>query len=234
MTAPPRPYRPRTGPAPRPPARAPYRPQSASTTRPRPVESVRAGGGVYVYRTRKPTSLLGLLRLPFRWLAVAALVACGLLELTGSPWWLGLILLFATGRHFGYVGETVTFRDRHAEHLHGGGRWRKPPSSWSDLDPVCVLRIPLPHRDRYWLGARVFRAKALLWAIEAALILLLAPVYNDTRNRLNLRRIPLESARRMRARRNGRRIPISWFNVRVGHVLGVAAVVVLARAYGLV
>jgi hypothetical protein len=168
---------------------------------------VRGGGGVYIYRTRKPSSLLGLAKLPFRWLAVGALVACLGLHFTGGPWPLGLVLLLMTGRHFAYVGETVSFKDRHGEHMSGGGRWKKGAASWSDLDAVCVLRIPHPK----W--------KWLLRSTETLLITILAPVYNEKKNRANLRRITRAQARRMRLRRDKRTVKLNVPTPRPAHIL---------------
>lgn len=168
---------------------------------------IRAGGGVYIYRTRKPSSLLGLARIPFRWLLVATPIAAGILYLVGGTPWAALLLLFCTGRHFAYVGETVSFKDRHGEHMSGGGRWKKGAASWSDLDARCVARFPLP------------KSKRILRAVETLLIVLLAPVYNEKKNGLNLRRIPRNSARRMRRRRDNRRVKINVLNFRAGHLL---------------
>jgi hypothetical protein len=125
----------------------------------------------------------------------------------GSPWWIGLLVLFTSGRHFAYVGETVTFRDRHLEHTRGGGRWRKPPAAWSDLDPVCVLRIPLGKK------------KDILHAVEWLFVKLCQPVYNEKLNKANPRRITRDSAKRMRRRRDKRRVRLSLWNIRFGHVL---------------
>lgn len=170
------------------------------------TKTVREGGGVYVYRTRKPGSLLGLARLPWWSPAVVTIASVSILYFTGGPWLFGLIGLFITGRHFAYVGETVSFKDRHGEHINGGGRWKRGAQPWSDLDPVCVARIPLP------------RWKWLLRAIETALIVVLAPVYNDKKNKWNMRRITLASARRMRSRRNRRRVRMNIPTPRAIHV----------------
>lgn len=92
------------------------------------------------------------------------------------------------GRHFGYVGETVSFAHRHKQHLD------KQP--WSDLRPHCY-RIPLPG----W--------KWLLHAVETLLILVLMPVYNHKKNLWNPRRIPLDTARLLRRERDGRSLMLS-------------------------
>lgn len=95
----------------------------------------------------------------------------------GAIWGLPII-----GRHFAYVGETTSFSHREAQH-----RENQP---WSDLEPVCVLRIPLPA----W--------KPLLRAVETLLIVLLWPVYNHSKNLWNPRRIDLRTARLMRQARD--------------------------------
>lgn len=184
------------------------------------AEKIRAGGGVYIYRTRKPSSLLGLARLPFRWLAVGAGVACLALHFTGGPWPLGLVLLLMTGRHFAYVGETVSFEKRHGEHMKGGGRWKRGAAPWSDLDARCVLRIPHPP----W--------KWLLRSTETFLILILAPVYNEKKNRANLRRITRASARRMRLRRDKRELKLNFPTPRPAHILVMITVYVVLHVGG--
>lgn len=147
---------------------------------------IRRGGGVYVYRCRKP-GLIGKLRLPL------------------------------VSHHFAYVGETVNFAQRHAEHTRGGGRWGRAAKPWADLDPRCVLRIPLPRR------------KPLLRLVEAALIVALMPVYNDRGNRLNPRRIPLRSQHRQRWMRDR----IGWcVNVRPAHLALIAASIFAAYELG--
>ncbi len=179
------------------------------------MKPVRAGGGVYIYRTRKPSSLLGLARLPWWSPAVTTIASVSILGLSGGPWWIGLAGLFISGRHFAYVGETVSFKDRHGEHVNGGGRWGRKAQPWSDLDPVCVLRIPMPK----W--------KWLLRSTETLLILLLAPVYNHSKNQWNPRRISLASSRRMRVRRDRRRVKMNFPNVRAAHVLLIAALIII-------
>lgn len=206
------------------------------TTATKPIATaaaeVRAGGGVYVYRTRKPGSLFGLLwsrfpvEIPWWMWAAATFAACALNALINGPgsWFFGLAILFCTGRHFAYVGETVSFKDRHGEHINGGGRWTitlrdgrkvpKPGQPWSDLDAKCVLRIPLP------------RWKWLLRSVETFLILFLFPVYNDRKNRVNPRRIPLRAARRQRQKRERRfakRGIRANFNISLAHVVTIIA-----------
>jgi hypothetical protein len=194
--------------------------------------AVREGGGVYVYRARKPSSLIGLLRLPFRWVAIGATITTATVALLGGPWWFALLLFTLTGRHFAYVGETVSFKDRHGEHMAGGGRWKKGAASWSDLDARCVMRLPLPSKDWIVFGLRVFAAKRLLRTVETVLIFLLAPVYNEKKNTLNLRRIPRNSARRMRARRDNRRVKLNVLNFRAGHLLVLIAAAITLHVIG--
>jgi hypothetical protein len=199
---------------------------------PAPKE-IRNGGGVYVYRTRKPGSLFGLLwskigEPPWWMWPIATLAACLLNGAVNGRWWFGLAILLCTGRHFAYVGETVSFKDRHGEHINGGGRWTitlrdgrkvpKPGQPWSDLDAKCILRIPLPK----W--------KWLLRTVETGLILFLFPVYNDKKNKGNLRRIPLRAARRQRQKRERR---VAKRNLRINFNLS-AAHVITAIAFALV
>lgn len=199
----------------------PLRPVPRNERSTRQPQEVRDGGGVYVYRTRKPASLLGLLhakaRTPWWAFPIGAAVACGINAALGYPWWVGLLMLFTSGHHFAYVGETVSFRDRHGEHTRGGGRWKRAAASWSDLDPKCVMRIPLPKR------------KGLLRFVETFLITLLAPVYNDAKNKWNIRRISRSSARRMRNRRDRRRVKLSLFNIRTAHLLIIVFVWIVIR-----
>lgn len=184
-----------------------------------PTKAVREGGGVYVYRTRKPSSLFGLLlrKLPIEWWMwpVATAVAVVTCHFVTGMWWFGLALLLCTGRHFAYVGETVSFKDRHGEHINGGGRWKKRSAAWSDLDPVCVMRIPLGK----W--------KPLLRFVETLLIALLQPVYNEKKNKWNLRRIPRDSALRMRQRRDQRRVRLNIINLRAAHLIVIVAGIVI-------
>lgn len=195
-------------------------------------QEAQTGGGVYVYRTRKPSSLIGLLRLRFRWVAIGATITTATVALLDGPWWFALLLFTLSGRHFAYVGETVSFVDRHGEHMAGGGRWKKGAASWSDLDARRVMTLPLPNRDRFVFGFRVFSAKRLLRTIETLLIFFLAPVYNEKKNTLNLRRIPRNSARRMRARRDRRRVRLNVLNFRAGHLLVIVALAITAHMNG--
>lgn len=193
----------------------------SATIRPKagPLEGkpVRAGGGVYVYRARKPGSIFGLLfrGLPwYVWPSVTA-VACVLCQIIDGAWWFGLLVLLFTGRHFAYVGETVSFKDRHGEHMSGGGRWKRGAASWSDLDPKCVARIPLP------------RWKPVLRSVETTFVVLCAPVYNEKKNLLNPRRITRASAKRMRSRRDRRSVRLNFPPFRASSVLILIALVAL-------
>ena len=189
-----------------------------------PIEGrpVRAGGGVYVYRTRKPSSLFGMLfrGVPWYYFAGATVVSVAVCQLVTGMWWFGLLTLLCTGRHFAYVGETVSFKDRNGEHMSGGGRWKRGAAPWSDLDAECVLRIPHPE----W--------KWLLRSTETVLIFFLQPVYNDRKNRINLRRISRPSARRMRLRRDKRRVRMNFPSVRAAHIIAMIAIYVLGSVYG--
>lgn len=178
-------------------------------------KAVRAGGGVYVYRTRKPFSLFGLLwsklgQPPWWMWPIATLAACLLNGWLNGAWWFGLLILFCTGRHFAYVGETVSFKDRHGEHVNGGGRWKRKAQPWADLDAKCIFRLPLPT----W--------KWLLRSIETFLIVFLFPVYNDRKNKGNLRRITLRAAKRQRAKRDKRKTKIN-FNMSAAHMIVIIA-----------
>lgn len=186
------------------------------------MKKIREGGGVYVYRTRKPMSLIGQLRLP-DWVVVPSAVTLGIgAELMGIPWYVGAPLgLLISGRHFAYVGETTSFFHRHGQHMGNEGSGAKFESAgkpWADLDPVCVVRIRLP------------RWKWVLRSVETLVILLTWPVYNDKKNRWNPRRIPLNSARRQRFARDTRKWKVSW-NFRSAHV--VALLILIAGMVGL-
>lgn len=182
------------------------------------MKPIRDGGGVYIYRTRKPMSLIGKLNLP-DWVTFLGVVIAGVAgEMIGAPWYVtapaGLLI---TGRHFAYVGETTSFRDRHAQHLGNigsGAKYEQAGKPWSDLHPRCVLRIPLP------------RWKWLLRTVETLAIMLTWPVYNHKKNLWNPRRIPLVSARRQRYARDRREIGFSW-NFRSAHVVALLLAMVL-------
>lgn len=150
-------------------------------------------------------------RLP-GWFGLAtALLSFALLTLLGWPWWVSLAGLLFNSRQFGYVGETVVLEQRRLEHLNGGGRWGKEQQPWADLEPE-FYSIPLPAR------------KWLLRSVETMLILLILPVYNRKKNLLNPRRIPLDSAKRQRARRDAWR----WsFNMRPPHLALVLIILII-------
>jgi hypothetical protein len=176
------------------------------------------GGGVYVYRTRKPASLIGKIPLRERYMyPIGVAVSAAPIVAVGGPWWMALPAgLFLTGRHFGYVGETTSFEARHAQHLGNigtGAKFEQRAKPWADLRPVCVARIRLP------------RWKWLLRSTETLIMLLTWPVYNDKKNRWNPRRIPLVSARRQRYRRDGRRLGVSW-NFRSAHVVAALLLII--------
>jgi len=100
-------------------------------------------------------------------------------------------------RHFAYAGETNSFHHRHLQHTVGGGTYNAVAKPWADLDPVCVLRIPLP--DWKWLRL----------SVETVLIVLTWPVYNHKKNLWNPRRIPLSVAHRQRMARDRGRHPVN-------------------------
>lgn len=119
--------------------------------------------------------------------------------------------------HWGYVGQTNSFRHRHAQHTEGGGTYNSRAKPWSDLDPRCVIRIGLPN----WKWLRL--------VVEQALILAVWPVYNHQGNKWNPRRVPLSTQERQRHARDRR----GWcLNVRLPHILAVAAVAYLGLRMG--
>jgi hypothetical protein len=105
--------------------------------------------------------------------------------------------------HWGYVGETVSFKHRHAQHTLGDTVRATPQQPWADLDPRCRIRIPLPP----W--------KWLLRSVETLLIVALWPVYNDRKNRWNPRRISLSTAALQRRTRDrgGLRVNLTYANM---------------------
>jgi hypothetical protein len=125
-----------------------------------------------------------------------------------------LIGLPIVGRHFGYVGQSRNLKARHGEHLYGGGRYGKPPASWSDLKPKRYVLFKLPHCPQW-----------LLDLMEFLFIRILFPVYNDKLNRGNPRRIDRKRAARMRVRRDVTR----WsFYLGWQHLFLAAALVIVA------
>lgn len=114
------------------------------------------------------------------------------------------------GRHNGYVGETGSRFHRDRQHVVGGGTYRAVPKDWSDLDPkVHSLPCLFPN----WEAARKVQ--------ERIYIRFLLPVYNDTHNHGNPRRISLSRARADRAARDAAGRSAAWLNftVRIGIVL---------------
>lgn len=120
--------------------------------------------------------------------------------------------------HFGYVGETTSFYHREQQHLYGlSNHGPCVPAPWSDLEPRCVLRIPLPP----W--------KWLLRSVETIVILAVWPVYNDKKNRWNPRRISRRMAYRERIRRNQGHLALPLWPAVI-----VAWAVIIPAAYWLV
>lgn len=187
-------------------------------------------GGVYVWRARKPGSLLGL---PMSACMIGAVAACvGLHTLTGAPWFFGLVLLLFSGTHFAYVGETTSFYHRERQHLGNAGttdEFKHAEQPWSDLRPRVVMRFALPVNGR-WLWIRRLQ-KVWLRCVETFFIFALWPAYNDAKNRWNPRRIPREVAKRQRFARSQRTNRWS-LNFRPHHALGIfiSAVAILALA----
>jgi hypothetical protein len=93
--------------------------------------------------------------------------------------------------HWAYVGQTRRPDLRHGEHMNGGGRYGKPPASFSDLEPRRYVAFRM-ERCPQWL----------LNSAEYFFIKVLAPVYNDKMNRTNLRRVSRKRAIAARRRRN--------------------------------
>lgn len=181
-------------------------------------------GGVYVWRTRKPGSLLGL---PFTACAAGAFVACVWLAYIGAAWPIGLLVLLASGTHFAYVGETVSFYHRERQHRGNVGTLDTYQSSgqpWADLNAKIVMRIPLPTGAKTHLGKRV--QKVVLRSVETFFIVIFWPVYNDAKNRWNPRRIPKKRAVAQRHARDGRTIRWS-LNFRAHHLIGIVTLIVI-------
>lgn len=119
------------------------------------------------------------------------------------------------GRHFAYVGETISFYHRGKQHLLGGGAYSVTQKSWSDLDPKCYYIPLLP-----W--------KWLLRAVETITIGLTWPVYNIQKNRWNPRRITPQRARAQRDARDAK----SWTWRFVTALRPVHTVAIMAIGYG--
>jgi hypothetical protein len=89
--------------------------------------------------------------------------------------------------HWAYVGQTRDPTRRDLEHRFGGGRYGKPPASWSDREPRRFVLWRMKHAPQ--------------WAVNGAewlFIQLLQPVYNDKMNGANLRRVSRRRAIRAR------------------------------------
>jgi hypothetical protein len=95
-------------------------------------------------------------------------------------------------RENGYVGESVSFASRSADHM-GLGRYGHKAKDWADLDPRMYRVIPLP----WWLCW-----KWVLRPLETLVILLTWPRYNVAKNKWNPRRIPPYLAKSQRAARD--------------------------------
>ncbi len=95
-------------------------------------------------------------------------------------------------REFAYVGESVSFSSREADHL-GRGRYGHSAKDWADLDPKMYRVIRLP----WWLCW-----KWVLRPLETLVILAVWPRYNVAKNKWNPRRIPPYLAKRQRAARD--------------------------------
>jgi hypothetical protein len=113
--------------------------------------------------------------------------------------------------HFAYVGESNNIRLRLKQHFQGGGQFDAVAKPWSDREPRCVLRIPLPP----W--------KWLLRTVETLAILAVWPVYNHKKNLWNPRRIPLNLALTQRRLRDKR----MWFpHVNYVHTFALLALLI--------
>ncbi len=168
--------------------------------------------GCYVWRTRKPHSLLGF-GLRF-WVPMAVGVACLLAALDG-PWWLSPVLLMFSGRHTAYVGQTGSRHFRDQQHLYGDQRYGAMGKPWSDLEPR-VYALPCFFPGSKW--GREFT--------EGLWIVLLLPIYNVQGNGKNPRRIkPATALRQRKAREAARRSFEGW--------LMMATVVVTRVCFGL-
>jgi hypothetical protein len=121
----------------------------------------------------------------------------------------------------GYVGRTNSFYFRSKQHMG------KAP--WADLQPVCHKVIKLP----WWL----------CWAwvmdpLETLVIMCTWPVYNDSKNHWNPRRIPRSQARVQRLHRDQGsrsltyRAGVSLAHVRRAAVITAGAVLIIVGTYG--
>ena len=141
-------------------------------------------------------------------------------------------------RHWGYIGESVSFYFRNRQHMGtsnyaaaAGKRLtvpvKVPAQPWSDLDPTFHRIIRLP----WWLCW-----KWVLRPLETLVMLATWPVYNISKNGWNPRRITKREAQRAREARDA---GTYWYRgqvtlARAGRIaIQVAGVVlVLVGSYG--
>jgi hypothetical protein len=120
-------------------------------------------------------------------------------------------------RENGYVGESVSFKDRKNDHL-GTGRYGHAAKPWCDLDPVMYRVIKLP----WWLCW-----KWVLRPLETLVMLLTWPRYNDKKNHWNPRRVSIYSQQAQRRARDARgiayraQVRVAVFGRRTVQLLGV-------------
>lgn len=168
-------------------------------------------GGLYLWRTRKPSSFLGL---SLKWMLLAALLIGSGLLLAGEGWWSAMVLLLPlfSGRHNAYAGLTNSFYFREQQHLIGSSTWGTAGKPWSDLDPK-VYRIPLPNVITHKGGlakALGIKGRWTLELLETALIWLTCPVYNVQKQPpWNLRKIGPRQADAQRMARVKRGIKVN-------------------------
>ncbi len=174
-------------------------------------------GGLYLWRTRKPSSFLGL---SLKWLLAGAALLCSALLILGEGWWAAapwLLVLFS-GRHNAYAGLTNSFYFREQQHIVGSSTWGSRAKPWSDLDPK-VYRIPLPNFITHKGGvakALGLKGRWTLETLETLLIWLTFTVYNAQKQPpWNLRRIPPRKADAQRMAREKRGIGVNLGRVAV-------------------
>jgi len=185
----------------------------------------RKKGGVYIWRARKPGSLLGI---PFSWCVIGAAFACASLYAMHAFWPFGIVVLLFSGTHFAYVGETVSFYHRERQHRGNRGTadvYQQAGKPWIDLNAKIVCRVPLPTNATWRWTKRL--QKVWLRSVETFIMFATWPVYNDAKNRWNPRRIPQNTALRQRAARDGRAIRWS-LNFRAHHVLMIFCIAVIS------
>ncbi len=141
--------------------------------------------GNYVWRTRKPHSMLGL---SLRTLLLAGLAGGVVMWMMGGPWWLAFLAPLFSGRHTAYVGQTGSRYHRDRQHLHGDSRYGATGKPWADLEPKVY---PLPCLFPRWAWSRKLNEKLM--------ILLLLPVYNiQDQVKWNPRKVGKDLAQRQR------------------------------------